>query len=154
MVDQIPDSTKSDALADAGLALPVRLGFDGEILDSVDACLIVVDPNRELADNDVAIIGAAIVTGLNHHAGASHEVRTVAARVRDADFKPEGTYASLRLCAAMLETYGPDCLPLSEQGKIPFLRLMIEATALEIRAFLLREEACGEEIHYDREGPR
>ncbi|MDK8216361.1 hypothetical protein [Sphingomonas sp. UMB7805-LC452B] len=148
------DIVNADALASAGLMLPLRVGFDGEILDNVGSCLIVVDPNRELADDAVAIIGAAVTSSLNQTAGASPEVRLFAARVRDDDAKPEGTFSSLRLCAAMLETHGPECFPANEDGKISFARLMIDVTASEIRAFLSREEARSEEIQYGHEGPR
>ncbi|WP_387425178.1 hypothetical protein [Sphingomonas melonis] len=52
------------------------------------------------------------------------------------DHQPEGTLEALEICASMLERFGPDCLPANEHGQADFARIMMDATAAEIRAFL------------------
>lgn len=58
----------------------------------------------------------------------------------DPEMKPEGTREALATCASMLEEYGPDCLPANEQGQAPFARIMLDAVAAEIRAYLAKSE--------------
>jgi len=50
----------------------------------------------------------------------------------------DGTLESLATCAAMLETYGPECFPENELGQVHFARVMMDSTAAEIRAFLAK----------------
>lgn len=52
----------------------------------------------------------------------------------------EGTREALATCASMLEQYVAECLPASEDGKLHFVRVMTDATAAEIRAFLANIE--------------
>lgn len=53
----------------------------------------------------------------------------------DPEHKPDGTLEALTQCARMLEEYGPDCFPANESGQVHFARAMMDATAVEIRAF-------------------
>jgi hypothetical protein len=57
-------------------------------------------------------------------------------RDSDAEAQPDGTIDGLTTCATMLETYGPECFPANEHGQVHFARSMMDATAMEIRAFL------------------
>lgn len=52
----------------------------------------------------------------------------------------DGTRESLAIVAQSLETYGPECFPADEQGKISFERALFDAGAIEIRAFLAATE--------------
>lgn len=150
----LPSDSTNAALAAAGIQLPIRAGHDGEILDAAGECHIVVDPNRELADEKVAVIAAAVVVGLNAHAAHAGEASLLTSRLNDPDWVPDGTIESLRECANMLETYGPDCFPVSPQGQVDFARCMMDATASEIRAFLEKVAGAEEEVACDRDGPR
>lgn len=58
--------------------------------------------------------------------------------------KPEGTVEALAQSATMLETWGPECFPVDEHGKVHFARAMMEGVAVEIRAFLAALNAGGE----------
>lgn len=64
-------------------------------------------------------------------------------RAIDPDHVPDGTIDSLETCAAMLETYGPDCFPANEHGQVHFARSMMDATAEEIRAYLANVSSDG-----------
>lgn len=67
---------------------------------------------------------------------AAGEAQLRAWRDRDPDAKPDGTKEGLATCAAMLETWGPECFPANGHGQVDFARAMMDATASEIRAFL------------------
>lgn len=53
----------------------------------------------------------------------------------------EGTRESIATCATMLESMGATIFPPNEQGQHHFARVMMDATAAEIRAFLSTAEA-------------
>ena len=59
------NSASVEQLQAAGLMVPIRLGCDGEVLDAEGNCYIVVDPNRELGDDKVAVIGKIVVAAVN-----------------------------------------------------------------------------------------
>jgi hypothetical protein len=61
-------------------------------------------------------------------------------RDNDPEAQPDGTLDGLATCATMLENLRPDCFPADEHGRVTFARSMMDATAMEIRAFLIRQQ--------------
>lgn len=68
---------------------------------------------------------------------------TLAVRKGEADYAavcaseaPDGTIEGLERAASMLERWGPETFPASEEGKVHFGRAMTDSVAAEIRAFL------------------
>lgn len=79
-------------------------------------------------------------------AASAGEARLRAERARDPDYRPEGTVEALATCATMLETWGPECLPVNEHGKVHFARAMMDGTAAEIRAYLAARPCQAAEV--------
>lgn len=70
------------------MALPVKIGEDGEVVDAAGRLLLIIDVDRQLPDDDVATIQRIVASSLNARGGqkpACDRVEALAARLAAKD---------------------------------------------------------------------